>query len=135
MHKILSLQLKTKIEDIPHKRQQLQQMQQQYALMLQKLQTQANKKITKSSVLQLEKISLDCTEEAETASQQIAEKIDSRRRSMISLNSKMKPEIIQNKENIQPDIHVPQQLDKTEYNFEMPENSQLANLKTILVNI
>eukprot|EP00106_Octopus_bimaculoides_P010068 XP_014777510.1 PREDICTED: zinc finger C3H1 domain-containing protein-like isoform X2 [Octopus bimaculoides] len=125
-------QLKPKIEDIPHKRQQLQQMQQQYALMLQKLQTQANKKITKSSVLQLEKISLDCTEEAETASQQIAEKIDSRRRSMISLNSKMKPEIIQNKENIQPDIRVPQQLDKTEYNFEMPENSQLANLKTIL---
>ncbi|GAB1604749.1 zinc finger C3H1 domain-containing protein-like [Argonauta hians] len=126
-------QLKTKIEDIPQKRQQLQQMQHQYALMLQKLQTQANKKITKSSVLQLEKISLECTEETETGSLQAAVvKKDSRRRSMISLNPNMKPEIIQNKENTLLDIHVPPDLNKTEYSFDMPESSQLSNFKTIL---
>ena len=134
---------KKNVEDIAKEKKRLEFMQLEYAKKLRQLQIQAQKKAAAAATSKpqplprLEKIALDCTDEPESSSQSQNAKpvVPMRRKSLITLNSNMKPEIVQNKENVQFDLAVSNLPAETEEDcFKMPETSQLTSLRKVLVS-
>lgn len=132
------------MEEIAREKRRLEQMQLEYAEKLSRLQMQAQKKAAAATAAskpqplpRLEKIALDCTDESEYSdhSQNAKPVVPMRRKSLIMLNSNMKPEIVQNKENIQFDLAVPHLPSENQEDcFKMPESSQLTSLRKVLVS-
>lgn len=127
--------------DIAKEKKRLELMQLEYAEKLRQLQVQAQTKASAAAALKpqplprFEKITLDSTDEPEPSepSQNAKPVVPMRRKSLINLNSNMKPEIVQNKENIQLDLAIRHlKSEAQEESFKMPETSQLTNLRKLL---
>lgn len=135
-----TVQKRKNVEEIAREKRRLERMKLEYAEKLSRLQMQAQKKAAAAAskpqpLPRLEKIALDCTDESEYSdhSQNAKPVVPMRRKSLIMLNSNMKPEIVQNKENIQFDLAVPHlPSENQEDYFKMPESSQLTSLRKVL---